>query len=104
MLPEAGRSNLAPAKPEIGLSLGRIRVLSFPSLPDQYGREHDDRDSFLIIVLTLVFVGKAPFRCFGGVDPVEPVRLLFLGLRTLIRQSEAVSMPPEVSTVTAGQC
>nr|CAD1843500.1 unnamed protein product [Ananas comosus var. bracteatus] len=95
-------SNLAPAKPEIGLSLGRIRVLSFPSLPDQYGREHDDRDSFLIIVLTLDFAGETPFRCFGSVDPVKPVWLLFLGLRTLIRRSEAVLMPPEVSTVIVG--
>nr|CAD1823272.1 unnamed protein product [Ananas comosus var. bracteatus] len=50
---------------------------SFPSLPDLNGREHDDRGKLLIIVLTLDSVGETPFRCFGGVDPVEPFRLLF---------------------------
>ncbi|OAY80580.1 hypothetical protein ACMD2_23844 [Ananas comosus] len=70
-----------------------VFVLSFLSLPDLYGREHDDRSKFLIIVLTLDSAGETPFRCFGGVDPVEPVWLLFWGLCTLIRRSEAVLMP-----------
>ncbi|OAY80637.1 hypothetical protein ACMD2_25427 [Ananas comosus] len=102
--PEAGRSKVAPAKPEIGLSLGLFVVLGFPSLPDLCGREHDDPGKFLIIVLTLFSVGETPFRCFCGVDPVEPFFGCCAVLCILFRRSESVLMPPEVSTVIAGQC
>nr|CAD1831778.1 unnamed protein product [Ananas comosus var. bracteatus] len=79
------RRRAAGSRPEQGCSgqarnrtlFGVFVVLGFPSLPDLYGREHDDPGKLLIIVLTLVSVGKAPFPCFGDVAPFQPFWLLF---------------------------
>nr|CAD1816981.1 unnamed protein product [Ananas comosus var. bracteatus] len=92
---------LAPAKARNRAFLWWLAVPSNPRLPDLCGREHDDRDSLLIIVLTSIFVGKASFRCFGGVAPLRPFWLLFLDFYAIVHLVATVGSA-YVCVVTSG--
>nr|CAD1840498.1 unnamed protein product [Ananas comosus var. bracteatus] len=93
--PEAGRSKPAPAKPEIGLFLilsGRLRsavsavllrlslfgcclvftrvVPAIRGCSDASGREHGDRWSVLITVLTSLWINEVRLVLFGAFFPI----------------------------------